>query len=95
MTVEILNERFQGVFVKYHDKKAITFFRNGNAETDVTYGELDRDACRMARSFIDLGVKKGDRVILYFEKSLLFVVAHLALLIKGNVGSKTTYDNKA
>ncbi|NIO08023.1 MAG: AMP-binding protein, partial [Deltaproteobacteria bacterium] len=41
---------------------------------------------RMANTFLDLGVKKGDRVILYLPKSLGFVVAHLAVQKIGAIG---------
>ncbi len=60
-------------------KKAISFLREGRLETDISYRELNRDSNRMANIFLDLGVKKGDRVLLYLPKSLAFVVAHLAL----------------
>ncbi len=40
----------------------------------------------MANIFLDLGVKKGDRVILYLPKSLAFVVSHLALQKIGAIG---------
>ncbi|MFQ6078188.1 MAG: class I adenylate-forming enzyme family protein [Thermodesulfobacteriota bacterium] len=48
-------------------------------ETEVSYRELNQDSNRMANIFLDLGVRKGDRVLLYLPKSLGFVVAHLAL----------------
>jgi len=41
--------------------------------------ELEKSTNRMANTFLALGVEKGDRVILFIEKSLIFVVAHLAL----------------
>ena len=61
------------------EKKAIGFLREGMIETEISYLELDQDSNRMANTFLDLGVKKGDRVILYLQKSLGFVVAYLAL----------------
>jgi malonyl-CoA/methylmalonyl-CoA synthetase len=48
-------------------------------ETEISYSELNHDSNRMAGFLLDLGIKKGDRVILYFEKSLVFVVAYLGL----------------
>jgi crotonobetaine/carnitine-CoA ligase len=36
----------------------------------MSYGELNRDANKIANSLIDLGVKKGDRVALYLRNSL-------------------------
>jgi malonyl-CoA/methylmalonyl-CoA synthetase len=49
------------------------------AETQISFTALDREANRIANKFQDMGVQKGDRVILFLPKSLLFVVAHLGL----------------
>lgn len=68
------------------EKTAISFFRNGVVETELTYRELDRDSNRMANTFRNMGLKKGDRAILFLPKSLIFVVAHLALQKMGAVG---------
>ncbi|MBW2344688.1 MAG: acyl--CoA ligase [Deltaproteobacteria bacterium] len=61
------------------EKTAISFFREGVIETELSYLQLNQDSNRMANTFLDLRVKKGDRVILYLEKSLAFVVAYLGL----------------
>ena len=66
-------------FLFRKDKSAITFLRHGRIETDISFLELEKSANRVANTFLALGVKKGDRVILFIEKSLMFVVAHLAL----------------
>jgi malonyl-CoA/methylmalonyl-CoA synthetase len=70
---------FTASFLKRENQKAFTFLRNGRKETVITYGELDQDSNRMAFRFQELGVQKSDRVILCIQKSLVFVVAHLAL----------------
>ena len=70
---------FTASFLKQENRKAITFLRDGENETEISYGRLDRDSNRMASRFLELGVEKSDRVILCFQKSLIFVVAHLAL----------------
>jgi malonyl-CoA/methylmalonyl-CoA synthetase len=74
-----LTENFTESFLSHKDRPAITFLRNGRVETEISYFELERDACRVANGFRELGVAKGDRVILFIPKSLIFVVAHLAL----------------
>ena len=79
MNDESLKECFLNAFSTRGEKKAISFFRDGAVETDVTYLELDQDSNRMANTLRDLDVKKGDRVILFLQKSLIFVIAHLAL----------------
>jgi malonyl-CoA/methylmalonyl-CoA synthetase len=66
-------------FINQEKKKAITFLRTGNIETEISYLQLHQDSNRMARTFRDLGVEKTDRVMLCIQKSLIFVTAHLAL----------------
>ena len=66
-------------FLKQENKKAITFLRDGEIETEISYLQLHRDSNRMAHAFQDLGVEKTDRVIFCIQKSLIFVIAHLAL----------------
>jgi len=68
------------------EKKAISFLREGMIETEISYKKLDQDSNRMANSFLERGVTKGDRVILYFQKSLAFIIAHLALQKIGAIG---------
>ncbi len=61
------------------EKKAISFLRGGVVETELSYRELNQDSSRMANAFLEMGVGKGDRVIVYLPKSLSLIVAHLAL----------------
>ncbi|MGB5751131.1 MAG: AMP-binding protein [Desulfobacterales bacterium] len=79
MSNKSLTECFTNSFLTRKDEPAITFLRDGRAETEISYFELERDACRMANTLRELGVEKGDRVILFIPKSLIFVAAHLAL----------------
>lgn len=74
-----LGEYFTHSFLKHLEKKAITFFRGSKIETEISYGELNRDSNLVASTFRDWGVEKGDRVILYVPKSLFSVVAYIAL----------------
>jgi len=79
MMKESLGDCFSKTFLSRRDKPAVTFLRDGTAETELSYFELERDKNRMANVFQNLGVEKGDRVILFIPKSLIFVVAYLAL----------------
>ncbi|MGD8881962.1 MAG: AMP-binding protein, partial [Desulfobacterales bacterium] len=72
-------------FLNQEKKKAITFLRAGEIETEISYLDLHRDSNRMACTFQDLGVAKTDRVILCIQKSLIFVTAHLALQKIGTI----------
>jgi malonyl-CoA/methylmalonyl-CoA synthetase len=74
-----LRDCFQESFRVQGKKTAITFLRDGKIETEISYSQLNQDSNRMANTFLEMGVKKGDRVILFVPKSLGFVVAHLAL----------------
>ena len=85
MRMESLTKCFTNSFLTRKDAPAITFLREGRVETGISYLELERDACRMANGLRELGVAKGDRVILFIPKSLIFVIAHLALQKLGAV----------
>jgi len=86
MVTASLRDYFLDSFLMRGKKKAISFLRKGAVETEITYGELNQDSNRMANVFLDLGVRKGDRVVLYLPKSLGFVVAHLAIQKIGAIG---------
>ncbi|MBW2606487.1 MAG: AMP-binding protein [Deltaproteobacteria bacterium] len=85
MTAKTLNQGFKDAFIRYAQKTAICFLRNGNIETEFSYGQLNRHVSWTASAFMTKGVKKGDRVILCFEKSPAFVIAHLACQRIGSV----------
>jgi malonyl-CoA/methylmalonyl-CoA synthetase len=80
-----LKEQFENSFQRWRDKPAIAFFSLEDIETVLTYAQLDEDANRLAHTFQGSGVGKGDRVIFFIEKSLLAVVAHIALQKLGAV----------
>jgi malonyl-CoA/methylmalonyl-CoA synthetase len=85
MTGKSLRDCFQETFLRQGNKTAVTFLRRGAKETEVSYQELNQGADRLANTFLDLGVRKGDRVVFFFEKSLFFVAAHLAVQKLGAV----------
>jgi len=76
---ETLTKYFSDNFSIFGGKRAISFLRDGIIETGISYQDLDKDSNRLANTFLDLGVNKGDRVILYLQKSLIFVAAYLGL----------------
>jgi malonyl-CoA/methylmalonyl-CoA synthetase len=78
-------DAFINTSAAFAKKKALSFFRGGSLETEISYGELDSDSNRMANTLISLGVSKGDRVILFFPKSLVFITAHIALMKIGAI----------
>jgi acetyl-CoA synthetase len=64
---------------------AIRFENEGGKRTDFTYGELDRDADRLAAALRKLGVGRGDRVALVLPQRFETAVAHIALYRLGAV----------
>ncbi|WP_326823015.1 amino acid adenylation domain-containing protein [Streptosporangium sp. NBC_01756] len=53
------------------------------ADGTLSYGELDAEADRLARALAGLGVRRGDRVALWLDKSARAVVAMQAVLRLG------------
>jgi malonyl-CoA/methylmalonyl-CoA synthetase len=85
MTCQSLSDCFENTFLSRGEKTAVTFLRKGRRETEISYLQLDQDAARLANAFFALGVGKGDRVVFFFDKSLFFVAAHLAVQKLGAV----------
>ncbi len=70
---------FKDCFVKNSAKTAISFLRGGCVETRISFLDLDKKSDKMANLFLQQGIKKSDNVVLLFDKSLIFVVAYIAL----------------
>lgn len=66
-------------------KTAITFLKGSRVETEITYEQLYLDIKRFANALADMGVQKGDRVVLFIPKSLVSVVAHFAIQAIGGM----------
>ncbi|CAN5496062.1 acetate--CoA ligase [soil metagenome] len=57
------------------DKVAINFEADDGKLTKVTYSELLARTCRLANGLRELGIKKGDRVVIYMSMSIEGVAA--------------------
>ncbi|MCK9987035.1 MAG: acetyl-CoA synthetase [Azoarcus sp.] len=57
------------------DKVALIFEADGGDVTRVTYKDLLARVCKFANALRDMGVKKGDRVVIYLPMSIEGVVA--------------------
>ncbi len=68
-------------------KVAIIFEADDGKVTRTTYAELLAQTCRMANALKELGVKKGDRVVIYMSMSVEGVVAMQACARLGAVHS--------
>jgi malonyl-CoA/methylmalonyl-CoA synthetase len=79
MPTETLRDWFEDVFSRHGEKTAIMFLRDGRVETELTYRELEQHAKACGTALVKMGVAKGDRVVLFLNKSVFFVIAHLAI----------------
>jgi acetyl-CoA synthetase len=57
------------------DKTAIIFESDSGDVTEITYSELHDRVCQFANGLKSIGVKKGDRVVLYMAMSIEGIVA--------------------
>ncbi|SDY66071.1 AMP-binding enzyme, partial [Collimonas sp. OK242] len=57
------------------DKVAVIFETDSGDVTKVTYQELHKKVCQFANGLKSLGIKKGDRVVIYMPMSIEGVVA--------------------
>lgn len=57
------------------EKHAVIFEADGGEVTKITYRELHRKVCQFANGLKSLGIKKGDRVVIYMSMSIEGIVA--------------------
>ena len=67
------------------EKKAILFLRKGKLESEISYSFLQQISNRVANALIEMGLKKGERVILYMPKSMEQVIFHLGVQKAGAI----------
>ena len=60
-------------------KKAILFVKKGRLESQITYSSLQQISSCVANALIEMGLKKGERVILLMPKSIELVILHLGV----------------
>jgi long-chain acyl-CoA synthetase len=77
---ELTFTRFDRMTEKYPDRSAVIFLG-----TRFSYSKLSELSLRFAGSLADLGVKKGDRVMIYLSNSIQWVIAFLAVQKLGAV----------
>jgi acetyl-CoA synthetase len=69
------------------DQNALIAVSDGGAISKITYGELHERVCKFANAIKLLGVKKGDRVILYLPNTIEAIVAIHACVRIGAIHS--------
>src|SRR5437764_10199704 len=81
---QILTEALRETAVSRPGQTAFTFLDGAGAATDVTHGDLDRQALAIAARLQDLG-GAGQRALLLYPPGLEFVAAFLGCLYGGVV----------
>ena len=76
---ETLAHLFDQTALRLKGKKAILFLRKGKLESQITYSSLQQISNRVANGLIEMGLKKGERVILFMAKSMEQVIFHLGV----------------
>ena len=69
------------------NRVAFIWLGEDGTERIVTYGQLFRDVCRFANGLKSLGVKKGDRVVIYMPLTVEGAIAMLACARIGAIHS--------
>ena len=77
--VETLAFLFDQTALRLGKKEAILFIRKGRLESRTTYSCLQQISNRVACGLMEMGLKKGERVILFMPKSVEQVVLHLGI----------------
>jgi len=77
--VETLAYLFDQTALRLGKKEAILFLRKGKIESQTTYSSLQQISNRVANALIEMGLKQGERVILFMPKSMEQVIFHLAI----------------
>jgi malonyl-CoA/methylmalonyl-CoA synthetase len=70
----------RSTFATYSNRPALVY-----GERIISYGELDARAENSAALLQGLGIRPGDRVVLYTADKLPFLIAHLGVLYAGGV----------
>ena len=84
ITVNALDRHVDGA---NRNRVAYIWLAEDGSERVVTYGQLHRDVCRFANGLKSLGVKKGDRVVIYMPLTLEGVISMLACARIGAIHS--------
>jgi malonyl-CoA/methylmalonyl-CoA synthetase len=82
---ETLAYRIDQTALRLNEKKAILFLKKGKLESEISYSFLQQISNRVANALIEMGLKKGERVILYMPKSMEQVIFHLGVQKAGAI----------
>jgi malonyl-CoA/methylmalonyl-CoA synthetase len=83
--VEKLISLFDQTALRLGKKEAILFVKKGKLDSRITYASLKEISDRVASGLKEMGLEKGDRVILSIPKSIEAVVIHLGIQKAGGI----------
>jgi malonyl-CoA/methylmalonyl-CoA synthetase len=83
--VETLSALIDQTALRQGQKQAILFLKKGRIESRVTYISLKKVSDRVASGLKEMGLEKGDRVILYMPKGVEAVMIHLGVQKVGGI----------
>lgn len=83
--IETLSSLFDQTALRQGKKEAILFLKKGRVESRVTYLSLKAVSDRVASGLKEMGLEKGDRVILFMRKSVEAVMLHLGIQKAGGI----------
>jgi malonyl-CoA/methylmalonyl-CoA synthetase len=83
--IETLSSLFDQTALRLGQKEAILFLKKGKIVSRVTYYSLKKISDRVASGLKEMGLKKGDRVVLDMPKSVEAVVIHLGIQKSGGI----------
>jgi malonyl-CoA/methylmalonyl-CoA synthetase len=83
--IETLSSLIDQTALRLGQKEAILFLRKGSRESRVTYLSLKKISDQVASGLKEMGLEKGDRVIVFMPKSVEAVMIHLAVLKTGGI----------
>ncbi len=76
---QTLSNLFDQTALRLGEKEAILFIKKGRLESRITYSSLKEISDRVANGLREMGLIKGDRVILFMPKSIEQVVIHIGI----------------
>ncbi len=82
---ETLSSLFDQTAIRQGEKEALLFLKKGKLDSRVTYASLKRTSDRVASGLKEMGLEKGDRVILFMPKSVETVMLHLGVQKAGGI----------
>lgn len=75
-----LKKMLAGLAAKYGDKTAVVC-----EEKRCSYAELDKTSNRVANGLLKLGIKKDDRVFLFLDNSLEYIITYFGIVKTGAI----------